>query len=1090
MIKKLIILLISSLVWSVSFSQQYLFSTYSIDKGLSQSVVNCIFQDSKGYLWIGTQNGLNKFNGHSFEVYFFNPADTNSISNNWIFSIDEDREGNLWIGTKSGLNKFIRNEKKFKKITYQTGYQNDVTLYTYDAITSRTGNILINTPPVLTICNPGKNEFHHYISKLDFDGAVKDNRIPILEDSEGMIWIGSTRGLSLFDVNTKQFRYFLHDAKNRNSISDNNITALFEDTKGQIWIGTSNGLNVYDKDTKTMKRFIHERSNRFSLYTNFIRAIAEDKSGNMWIGTEGGGLSKLKFANSTHPVFEEFTSEDNGLSHNIVLDIQLDKSENLWIGTLQGISKTDLKERKFHLYREDDSPYSVDLLGNVVASLYKDENGRIWVGNWGQGLNIYNPKTGKVDHFSSSMPGKHYLPNDYIHVIFEDSERRIWIGTRDGIFIYDKVRNLFIRYCTFLKQEFLPDFTGVRIYMIIQDRNKNYWIGTQNGLYRFDLVKNRVEHFFKEAPEDHKVSDNLIYCLLEDREGLIWIATLNGLDVFNPVTRKMKHYKKQKDDPNSLADNFVITLCEDFKGDIWIGTSSYVSRFDKKLQSFQYFSQESGLPNNRIFEILEDNQKTLWFSTGGGLAKFNRVDSTFRTYSVEEGLQSLEFNLRAAYKAKDGEMFFGGMNGFNSFYPDSLKDNSYIPEIVITAFFKTNELGVKEYVDIENREEVLLDYNDHSFNIEFSALEYTNPEKNRYAYKMKGISDVWTEIGNRRFVTFFNLPPGEYIFTVKGSNNDRVWNETAKSLKIIISPPWWRSIPAYISYFLLVFLCIFLYVKWRERKLLRERNILERKVQERTLQIEKQKTEILSKNEELSKLNNELKELNATKDKFFSIIAHDLRNPFNTILGLSDILISNFQDFDTEKIIRSISAIKEASKHAYELLQNLLIWASSQTGVLEFKQVEFDLQTRILDNIELVEGQATKKNIEVVSTVETECRIIGDTNMIDTVLRNLLTNAIKFTPRNGKIVVSACRSVDQCEITIKDNGIGIAMENIDKLFKIDSKFTRKGTEKERSSGLGLILCKEFVEKHGGNIWVVSELGMGSEFKFSLPWQNQ
>jgi ligand-binding sensor domain-containing protein/signal transduction histidine kinase len=1082
--KKLFISFLCFSAFLSGYSQQYFFSNYSIEQGLSQSVVNCLFQDSRGYIWIGTQNGLNKFNGYTFESFATNPTDSNSISNNWIYSIDEDRAGNLWIGTKGGLNRFIKSRKKFERINYKTGYIHNVTDYTYDAICSFNGTIIINTPPVLTIYYPETGKCKHYYSDLEYDGAVKDNIIPVIEDFEGLIWIGSTRGLSCFDRNTQKFRYYLKDENNSNSISDNNITALYEDRKGNIWIGTSNGLTRYNKVTNTFTRFFYQQGNSVSMNNNFIRAIVEDKSGNIWFGTEGGGLTKMTLYGKDQVLFDNLTSDHNGLSHNIVLALLIDKTDNLWIGALQGISKTDLKKRKFQLYRRDNSPYTVDLLGNVIASIFKDDDGLLWIGNWGQGLNIYNRKTGEIKHFSTTQVNHSYIPNDFVHVIFKDSDKRIWIGTRDGIFIYNREKSSFSRFRDVFPSENLPNFKGVRIYMIIQDHHGNYWIGTQNGLFKMNLASFTTEIFSVEATGDHKIGSNLVYCLLEDRDGFIWIATLNGLDVYHPMTKKITHYQKNNGSANGLCDNFVITLCEDHNGDIWIGTSSYVNKFVKKDSSFLYYSQENGLPSNRIFEILEDTRKNIWFATGNGLSRFDTATGKFRTYTVEEGLQSLEFNLRASYKSNDGEIFLGGMNGFNSFYSDSLNDNPFIPPIVITSLYKSKG-SVREYIEVENRDQIILNYNDYNFTIEFAALEYTHPGNNRYAYKMEGISDDWIDIGNRHFVPFSNLSPGEYTLRVKGSNNDGKWNETGTSLSIIIRPPWWKSTLAYISYIIAIILFFILFIKQREKNLVRTRDLLEEKVKERTLRIEKQKTEIVSKNEELNDLNKELKKLNTTKDKFFSIIAHDLRNPFNTIFGLSDILLSDYKEFDDEKIRYYLTNIRDASNQAFDLLQNLLIWARSQTGGIEFSPVEFDLGSRVADNIELTSSQAGKKNILVTTIIEDGYTVFGDINMINTVLRNLLTNAIKFTPQGGKITIYAREAGSQHEISVKDTGVGIEKENISKIFRIENKYTTKGTEKERGTGLGLVLCKEFIEKHGGRIWVESEPGIGSEFKFTL-----
>jgi signal transduction histidine kinase len=425
------------------------------------------------------------------------------------------------------------------------------------------------------------------------------------------------------------------------------------------------------------------------------------------------------------------------------------------------------------------------------------------------------------------------------------------------------------------------------------------------------------------------------------------------------------------------------------------------------------------------------------------------------------------------------------MNGFNSFYPGKLSENPYIPEIVITAFYTSARDG-KTYIDIAGRNEVELGHQSKAITIEFVALEFTNPEKNQYTYMLEGLSNDWINIGNRRFVPFSNLSPGTYTFRVKGSNNDGKWNEAGATLKIVILPPWWGSWWAWTAYILLIAGGVLIFVKVRERSLVRERDLLEQKVHERTIQIERNNEEIISKNETLNQLNAELKALNETKDKFFSIIAHDLRNPFNSIIGLTDIVLGHLGHDGDEKTRKAILDIREASRHAFDLLQNLLIWARSQTGNLEFQPTQFDLMERIEDNLELVRGQAARKSILLISELDIPMPVSGDIQMINTILRNLLTNAIKFTPHEGRIAVSVEKNDGLILIRVSDNGIGITPEVMEKIFRIESKYTRKGTDQERGTGLGLILCKEFAERHGGSISVESEPGKGSCFTVILP----
>ncbi|MBT6006749.1 MAG: hypothetical protein HOG79_13600 [Prolixibacteraceae bacterium] len=1077
--KRLLNILIFSFLLSIhGYSQQFTFTNYSINEGLSQSVVNCIFQDSKGYIWIGTQNGLNRFNGETFDVYSYNPIDSNSISNNWIYAITEDHDGNLWVGTKGGLNKYLTKKNYFQRIEYQTAFTFDVTQYIYDVVCMSNGNIIINTPPVISIYNPVENSFSHFQSKLEYDGAVKDVKIPVLEDDEERIWIGTTNGLTAFSFQTKEFSYFPFIDKKGYIIGIVNITALFKDKKGMLWVGTTIGLFNFNSASSRFEEsgFNLASSEKYPFENSCIRAILEDKFGNLIFGTEDNGLYVISQFSLKVATIQNYTSENSGIVHNILQSLIIDKSENLWIGTLSGMSITDLKRKNFELYRNSNLPNSLDLSGNVIASIYKENDSILWVGTWGQGLNLLNRNTNKVEHFSTRQTGNHKISNDFIHVIFKDGDDRIWLGTRNGIVIYDKPGNRFVPWDEYFKDTALPSLNNVRIFMIIRDKSSNYWIGTQNGLYKINLEKSTVEIFQKEMEEDdHQLSANLIYCLLEDSDGLIWIATVSGLDMYNPATKKIKHVRKKE---KELSDDLIISLCEDSKGMIWIGTGTYVNIYNKEDSTFTWFTNEQGLPNNHIYEIVKDKNNGIWVATGKGLCKFDEKQNTFHTFTLEDGLQSLEFNLRAAYLCEDGEMLMGGMNGFNSFYPDSISKNPYIPNLVFTSFYKT--IGTKrEYVNLEELSEVDVKYNVPSFTIEFAALEYTNPLKNNYKYQMEGISNEWLDIGNRKFVPFSGLQPGEYTFKVKGSNNDGEWNDKEISIKIVILPPWWRSIYAYFAYLVLIVLSVVAYVKMRERKLMHDKKDLEQKVLERTLQIEKQNQLIVSKNQEL-------KDLIGTKDKLFSIIGHDLGNQFNIIVGFLDVLVSDFKKLDTSKVEYHLINISNTSKYAYNLLENLLTWARMQTNLMQFNPVVFNVNEKIKEATKLHQSPSAKKNIKIEVFSDEEINIYADVNMFSTVFRNLVANAIKFTHENGNVLITVKQLDNFCEISVKDDGVGISEEDIRKIFRIDSKHKTLGTKGEKGTGLGLILCKEFVEKNGGKIAVKSEVGQGSKFTFTLP----
>lgn len=1073
---RLVVFLLCTLALKLSWAQDFDFTNYSINDGLSQSVVNCIFRDSKGYIWMGTQNGLNRFNGEIFDVFSYDPFDTTSISNNWIYAITEDRNGNIWVGTKNGLNIYLTDKNLFVRIQYQTGFQPDLTQYNYDVKCIKDGRILINTPPAITLLDPVAWETRSYKSKLTYESAVNDVRIPVLEDADGSIWAGSVNGLTRFSAPTLQFDYFSFFDRDGRRLEQVNVTALFRGKSGQLWVGTSLGLYRYIPESNSFHEalFTGVSLPEDPFHGRCVRSLLEDKEGNLIVGTEGNGLFVLSEEDEQW-IVQNYTSRNSTIGHDIVQDLIIDQSENLWIGTLQGVTKTDLKKKKFKIYRKSLSPHSVDLLGNVIASLYKDDQGIVWVGNWGQGLNMVDRATGKVEHFSTQLSGNHYINNDFVHVIFEDQAHQIWLGTRKGLLLWDRYHRRFLSPETFFKSEVFPDFTSVRIYKIIQDRRQRYWIGTQNGVYLIDLNMNTVEVFRKELENGHHISGNLIYDLMEDSEGLIWIGTVSGLDVYHPENKTIRHLDKNS---TGLTDDFIIALREDQYGKIWIGTTTFLNIYNKTDSSVTYFSKEQGLPNNQIFGIVRDQYQSIWLATGRGLCRYDTTDEQFKSFTLEDGLQSLEFNHGAACTCNDGEVLLGGMNGFNAFYPDSISKNPYIPNLVFTTFSCAGS-SRQEPLLPANGKTFALDHRVSSFTIGFAALEFTNPKKNSYRYQMAGLSEDWTDIGNRKFVQFSGLSPGEYTFRVKGSNNDGLWNEKSISMKIIVLPPWWKSIYAILTYIVVVGLVVFSLIRIRINRLKHDKKILEQKVRERTLRIEEQSLLIVSQNQEL-------KALNATKDKFFSIIGHDLRNQFNIIIGFLGVVISDYKKLDALKINYHLTNIYNSSVHAHQLLENLLTWARMQTHSIVFEPREFDVGPKIDETFELLEGAIERKQIQVDRLYHQPCHVYADVNMFSTVIRNLLTNAIKFTRDRGIISVELAVRGEFCEISVKDNGVGIARSELKKLFRIDTNHSTPGTHGEKGTGLGLILCQEFAERNGGQIRVESEEDQGSRFTFSLP----
>ena len=1200
----LILCLLLSPVISDTSGQDIHFDHYAVEDGLSQSVILSIYQDSEGYIWFGTQSGLSQFNGYEFVNYSTMPS-RNSISNSWVYAITEDQEGNIYLGTKGGINKFEKKTGNFSVIPHKDSGDIVTDNFIY-GLTSDENKLYVNTPPALTIIDLKTGEKERYFNDFEYDGALRDLGLPTLKSKNKKIWMGSHNGLYSFDLITKKFNNYPFDRINQKNRINNHITALYEERNGNILIGTEGGLYVFDVKTRDIFPItgINEK-----LSNPFIRDIVRDKNNVLWIATEGGGLNRIETGNSYNPdKIDYFLSDRDFISHDILYSLFIDNSDNLWVGSIAGIDKTNLKKTGIGIYANTSNSDSYNLLDNVIASVYRDNKGRLWIGNWGKGLNIINAESKRTIHYKSEFEGKYHIPENHVHVIFEDSKNRVWIGTRNGVSLFNKAEERFIPAHKFFEINAFDCFQNIRIYTMMEDHEGRIWVGTGNGIFILDLQSEKLISLRSNDNSTPSISSNLVYALLKDRDNEIWIATSEGLNRYNPEDKTIRVYRNNPEDQSSLINNFTISLFEDYLGNIWIGTGTGMSRYSKNDSSFINFTLQDGLPSNIIYDIIEDNNNKLWLSTGRGLAYIEPGKANKKEFHVIDHLRGQEFNIKAVYKSEDGKLFFGGMNGLVSFYPDSLKKNQFIPPVRITNIEKESD-GERQSLNTY-QDEIILSYKDYSFTIEFTALDFTDPGKNRYAFRMKGFSDKWIDLGTRRFVHFTNLPHGSYTFEVKGSNNDGIWNPEATSLQIVINPPWWLSDYAIAGYIIFAVIIIILIIYLRERKLKREKRILEEKVRIRTSEIARQKelveeseqklsstinslddlvfvldengilqefynprkrkthlifpdlrvgnhyrkinfpeevnkqigdafitldekdaimefdhhfsddgmvywyntkispkrnpegeltglvivardiTDRKESEEKLAHQKEELNELNVMKDKFFSILAHDLKNPFANLYSMGDLIVKNYKHLEEEEKLEALKKMHKSAEFIYSLLENLLTWSRTQRGKIEYQPVVFDLSKLIDINLNLHKIPAEKKGIRLIDSTAENLTAFGDREMINTVIRNLLGNAVKYSSDGDTIETKAIKKDGFFEVSVKDSGAGMSYEDQNKLFKLEVKYQSRGTAGETGTGLGLVLCKEFVEKNGGKIWCESEPGKGTSFYFTIPSENK
>lgn len=779
------------------------------NQGLSQSIVKCILQDKQGLMYFGTEDGLNIYDGYKFTILRNNPNDTNSISYNDITALFEDHDGIIWIGTfNSGLNRYDPSTRKINRFVNDPANYNSLSNNIIYAITEdHQGNLWIGTDNGL--CRMEKNKlsnasykFTRYYHDVNNKGSLAGNSIQsLLNDHSGKIWVGTSDGLNKINMTGASPEFISIKAGNdkKNVTGHNLIRTIYEDKRRNIWVGTDNGvvclLNPGDKQTDP-ESITYQHNPRYpnSISHNEIYAVNEDDSGIIWIGTNGGGLDLLdpktgKFNHFRHDPFNA-----SSLCYNEIRCIYKNSSGIMWIGTYgSGMSKVSRGGGQFYhyIFRPGDPAC---LSHSIVWSIYEDSDSVLWIGTHA-GLDRLDRKNSKYTHYKNNPSDPHSLSANVIRVITADESGSLWIGTQGGgISIFNKQT---ARCRIFRHNPIDPgSLSSDQIRAIFRARDGTIWVGTYgNGLDCFDQAKGNFIHFRNIPGNNESVSNDYIRSIFEDRAGNLWIGTEGGgLNKFDRKTGKFKSYIHDPRNVNSLSSNHIFSIHEDKDGYFWLGTwGGGLNKFDPVTEKFQRFDERNGLPSNSIYAVLEDNFGNLWLSTNAGLSKYDLKTGTFTNYNVKDGLQDDEFNGGAYFKGKNGELYFGGINGFNSFHPDRIRSNHHIPPVIITSFSKLNK-EVDFGYPVSEVKEIELSYKDYVFAFEFSALDYMAPAKNQYAYRMEGLDKNWNFVdASKRFANYTTLSPGEYVFMVKASNSDGIWNDKGVSVRLIITPPFWKT---------------------------------------------------------------------------------------------------------------------------------------------------------------------------------------------------------------------------------------------------------------------------------------------------------
>ena len=1031
------------LVFSLSV-EAYTFKKYQVNDGLSENSVQVIMQDHLGFMWFGSRDGLNRFDGYEYKIYKNRIGDSLSLGNNFIRSIYQDYDHNIWVGTDSHLY-----------------------LFDYDT-----------------------EEFHLFSIQSDLGEVIQTGVVTICPENDSTLWVGTVwQGAFCYNKKTKELKQYAKD-------QDDRVWKIYHDYSGTIWLGTRKGLIRYNRETDNFYTYT-TKNTQGTLIDEEIFSIIEDSEGNLWVGTWSGGVARLNKSTNT---FESFIGPFHTPYVSHIRDIIEYDQSTLMIGADDGLYFLD---KKTGVATRIDNPKDFNSLSNQnVYSICRDHEGGIWLGTLFGGVNYMSPNTHVIEHYYPNL-SKYAFSGKAVSQFCEDSLGNLWIATEDGGLNYFNTTTK--QFKAYLPEEGKNSLSYHNIHSVVLDEDK-LWIGTfSRGVDVLDLKSGKFKNYLYSKDDSTTINDNCIssiykdsqgdiyigtsfglsrynreqdnfyripevsvfvYDIREDHVGSLWVASYkNGAYRFDYKTETWRSYIHEPGNPKSITFNNLICVYSDEKQRLWFTSEGGgICKYNYETDNFTTFNELNGLPNNIVYSILDDKYGNIWFSSNGGISKMNPVTMDITTYTYEDGLQGNQFNYRSGYKSKEGLFYFGGVNGFNVFNPDNLKNNTHIPPVSITLFEILNDEKPQR---VKIADKMKLNHNQASFHISFVSLSFRAQEKNNYKYRMEGLGEKWINIGNQRSVSFINLPPGKYTFHVIGSNNDGIWNEEGDIIEITILPPFWKSNLAQIIYALL-FLSIICLLILSYTKKIRQKQL--------------QKLDLYHKEKD--------KEMYNSKIDFFTNIAHEIRTPVSLIKAPLECIVSSGDGNSETK--ENLAVIEKNTDHLLELINQLLDFRKIEENsyTLKFAQVNIN---QLLSSICFRFRPATEsKRVNIDLQLPTkEVYATVDKEALTKIISNLLSNALKYATKLIQIELTEDNqsTITFFEIKISDDGIGIADDMKEKIFEPFFQIENNNTfSKKTGTGIGLTLTKQLVNRHNGEIFITNKEGNGTVFVIKIPKQ--
>ena len=1053
---------ITSTTTNSSLAQQkaFKFTHYGKQDGLNQSSVNAIFQDFNDYVWVANFGGVNRFDGYDFLSYANDFRDSTSISDNSVWSIYQCQDSSLWFGTKAGLSCYHPERNNFTNF-YIRQLEGESTLAIKALFEDQSGRFYIGSE------GEGLWEFiraTHQFKQLDF--LPQNAKVSaISEDARGNLWIG-TEQFGLFRVDSQRTQ-----SEKIRQVAGETVWCVFTDAQNTVWIGTdSYGLYSYHSKLKKWRHHLSESQEIGYVAGEKIKSVTQGHQGEVWIGSATEGLSCYDHKEQLFYQYKKERYNPNSLFDNDVSSIFAGANGVTYVGYyMKGFDK--LIESPFRVMRSNPNIQN-SISNNNVYCLYKTKDGLLWIGTFGGGLSQYNPNTGQFKHFRYSSKDTCSISHDWVRIIYEDSKNRLWVGTwGGGLNLMDRTTGQFKRYLPNAKDETSLSLNIVTA--VFEDSDGEIWVGTYGG--GINIYQPETDNFRSIAHQkgvSNSLSDNHITSFYQDKPGIVWICTYGGgLNKYDKQRKSFKRFLPSRRQANSINNHKILHIFNEPDSNYyWVTTlGGGLNKFYPNSEQFYYLTESDGLANNSTMGMMKDVLGNYWVSTNHGISQFNPQKKIFLNFTVADGLGSDDYNLEAYASLPDGKMYFGGKNGITFFNPAEVKQQTHFPKVRFTAFSVDGEpkLGSVQ-LSIPYKSRVVFEY---------AAVNPAKSVNISYAYRLKGHQQAWIKGVTSRYLEFTDLTPGKYELQVKSTNSSHVWNQEYTSLSFSISPPWYMTWYARVGGVSLLIIAISGYY-WKSLQRSKRMNVLlKQKVDERTKTIQRQKKSLEIEKSNTEKAYQELKKLESLKNELTGMIAHDLKNPLVTILKRS----SGYQQN------KDLGSIQKAGNVMLRLIENML-------EVQKFEDASVQLRTKALtfrnvahEAFGQVEILAKEKRISILNQVPPSLRVQGDPDALQRVLVNLLSNAIKFSATDSQIEIKAKKGIKEglATASVKDQGKGISRKDLSRVFEKFAQLEARASGNIRSTGLGLTYCQMAVEAHGGEIWVESELGHGTEFFFTL-----